>query len=329
MKKNIIVLFVCLFVTAGCNTKQIEETISSASNFVQIPGMPGSTVGDPQQSQGISKDIEDSSCMNIPYQKRTVCRIQVHLKSLGYNAGTADGIAGRTTKAAITTYQSKRNIRPADGKPSYDLLTQLRKDNLKGQNPLMTGAISAAACATVAKYMKKDVATWALVCGGSGAVLQGMANKGREEYAMRYYEIKDENERTENEINQLAKQMRTNEDKVKSYQSEVERLIAKEKNDKQFVAKATKLRAQLDEQARLNKGAKSKAELKIAILEDQINDVEQILAQKPNEEEFKMTLVTLEKRKATLVDAVNESNGIERDLFAQKSKLDEKIVERS
>ncbi len=327
MKKIIFILFVSLFFIAGCNTTQVKPVMKMIQE--NLGGGSNQPVSNANESGGISKDIEDKSCACIPYQKRTVCRIQVHLNSLGYNVGTADGIAGNKTTSGIVRYQQTKKIIPANGKSSYELLSKLRKDNLKGESPLKTGAYAGLAGAAAAKLLKEDPATWALVCGASGAALQHLANSGREKYAMRYYEIKDENERTEHEIEQLEEQMRINEKKSKSCQLDIDRLIKKEKDDKQFVAKASKLREQLDEQAKLNKSAKRKAELKIAILKDQIKDVNEILAEKPNEKEFEMTLATLEKRKATLVEAVNKSNGIERDLLAKKTMLDEKIIENS
>lgn len=55
--------------------------------------------------------------------------IQLHLKMHGYEVGKIDGIAGSKTKQALRNYQVKKGI-PADGYPSYRMLTKLRSDKL-------------------------------------------------------------------------------------------------------------------------------------------------------------------------------------------------------
>ena len=52
--------------------------------------------------------------------------IQTVLTNLGYNPGTADGIYGPNTKAAIEAFQRKSNL-PVDGQPSQALLDQLER----------------------------------------------------------------------------------------------------------------------------------------------------------------------------------------------------------
>jgi hypothetical protein len=320
LKLIVPVVFVAL---VGCTTEEIMRNVSDTTNRITGKGNVNNA------DQDGKDDIEDAACAKIPYQNRTVCRIQVHLNVLGYNVGVEDGLAGRNTKNAISRFQREHNISPADGAPSYELLTRLRQENTKGGSVVKTGVFSAAACGALAAAADKDVATWAVACGATGAILQGMSNRGKEKYAMRYYEIKDENERMEHEIEDIEGQTKQNEAKAASYQSQIDNLIRNEKDDKRFIAKAGELRGELNQQIKLNKDAKRKAEVKIAILDDQINDVEQILKEKPSEAEFKTTLASLKTRKSTLIDSVNTSNGVEKKLLAQKSQLDQQIIERS
>ena len=51
--------------------------------------------------------------------------IQKHLNSLGYKAGTPDGVSGKKTKMAIKAFQ-KDNSLTIDGKHTYSLLSEIK-----------------------------------------------------------------------------------------------------------------------------------------------------------------------------------------------------------
>lgn len=59
-----------------------------------------------------------------PMSRQDIERLQARLNSLGYDAGPADGRAGKRTKAALRAFQSDRGI-PADGHPSHQVLAIL------------------------------------------------------------------------------------------------------------------------------------------------------------------------------------------------------------
>lgn len=59
--------------------------------------------------------------------REDVKEIQTRLLAFGFNAGPADGNAGRMTEGAIMNYQQKRGL-PQTGKPDRALLDQLRDD---------------------------------------------------------------------------------------------------------------------------------------------------------------------------------------------------------
>ena len=50
---------------------------------------------------------------------------------------------------------------------------------------------------------------------------------------------------------------------------------------------------------------------------------------KPDEQEFTKTLAVLEERKTKLVNALNSSNELDKELLAQKQILDKEMSERS
>jgi hypothetical protein len=62
-----------------------------------------------------------------PLAREDIKEIQTRLLAFGFNAGPADGNAGRMTEGAIMNYQQKRGL-PQTGKPDRALLDQLRDD---------------------------------------------------------------------------------------------------------------------------------------------------------------------------------------------------------
>lgn len=62
-----------------------------------------------------------------PLQRDEVREVQARLRSLGFNPGPLDGIAGRTTMGAVMHYQQQRSL-PQTGNIDGDLLVQLRED---------------------------------------------------------------------------------------------------------------------------------------------------------------------------------------------------------
>jgi hypothetical protein len=62
-----------------------------------------------------------------PLRGEEVREVQKRLQGLGFNPGPADGVAGRMTARAVTTYQQSRG-QPQTGDIDRDLLEQLRQD---------------------------------------------------------------------------------------------------------------------------------------------------------------------------------------------------------
>ncbi len=59
-----------------------------------------------------------------PMSRQDIETLQIRLNLLGYDAGPADGRAGKRTRAALRAFQSDRGI-PADGHPSHQVLAIL------------------------------------------------------------------------------------------------------------------------------------------------------------------------------------------------------------
>lgn len=61
--------------------------------------------------------------------------LQEKLNSLGYNCGTADGIFGSKTEAAVRKFQSKHNLTPDGifGKNTYEVLNKVLKNSYNGK----------------------------------------------------------------------------------------------------------------------------------------------------------------------------------------------------
>jgi len=63
----------------------------------------------------------------LPLEKDERLALQQGLTALGYDAGEADGVLGRKTRAALRAYQKAHNL-PADGFPTRDMLARVMRD---------------------------------------------------------------------------------------------------------------------------------------------------------------------------------------------------------
>lgn len=70
-------------------------------------------------------DLESPTHQDIRDIKSLVRAIQQQLRDLGYEPGSADGIAGRKTREAIVAFQAANGL-DIDGQPTVELLGQLR-----------------------------------------------------------------------------------------------------------------------------------------------------------------------------------------------------------
>ncbi len=67
-----------------------------------------------------------------PMPTRDIAELQDLLGQLGYDVGTADGIAGSQTRAALKAFQRSQSL-PTDGFPTPELLRRLRRAQGQGQ----------------------------------------------------------------------------------------------------------------------------------------------------------------------------------------------------
>ncbi len=187
-------------------------------------------------------------------------------------------------------------------------------------------------CGGLAKIFGKKNSTAtkaAIACGAANAAISMLANQGKAEYAEEYRQITEDMVASEKEIAQLEKETKANDKKVASYQSKVKKLIAREKDDKRFIAKAGNLREDMDKQIRSNKKARSTAEAKLEILDQQVADLDVIIDDSPDIEDLKKTRVALLDQKSRLTESVRQANGMNDELVAETSKLDGEIIKRS
>lgn len=132
-----VVITGCL-VLAGCGTDQSDRTISGAgigagagAVLGAITGMSilqGVVIG--AASGGILGAVTDEETIDLgepvwaaadtKANLSAVTRVQAGLNKLGYNAGSADGLMGPKTDAAIRRYQSDHALL-VDGRPTKEL----------------------------------------------------------------------------------------------------------------------------------------------------------------------------------------------------------------
>ncbi len=110
-----------------------EETRHSPENHVSEPSVQKNSVND------IAVIYEKSSSNNfekVTYEKPQVAKmatvskaaiqdIQMKLNSIGYSCGTPDGIAGKNTRAAITSFQKICGLKEQSGAITNETITKL------------------------------------------------------------------------------------------------------------------------------------------------------------------------------------------------------------
>jgi len=112
--------------------KTVEDTIQNSngdtSNNHNGVETSGHSVTDSQAGQ--PKSTTSGNTVHTVYDKSQVREIQQGLNSLGYNAGTPDGLYGQGTRQAIESFQHDNGL-VADGKPSSTLLAQIKDKQKK------------------------------------------------------------------------------------------------------------------------------------------------------------------------------------------------------
>mgnify|MGYP001065411211 CR=1 FL=1 len=192
--------------------------------------------------------------------------------------------------------------------------------------------IGAAFCGGLFKILGKaddDVVKAALACGAANAAVTVLAKQGKDKYAKQYSQITSDMASSEKEINLLEGETRSNNQKVNTYQSQVNNLILKEKDDERFIHESAGLREKLDKQLLTNKSARSKAAAKLEILDKQIAELDVIINDSPDIDSLQATKITLVQQKGRLTTSVKQANGMNDELLAQKSKLDNEVIKRS
>ncbi len=176
---------------------------------------------------------------------------------------------------------------------------------------------------------KENVAISAAACGAINGTITVLGNRGKKKYAQDYKRISDEMAETQTQLNSLEAQEATNLAKTSNIERDVERLIQNEKDDKKFIAEAKVLRKEMDQQMREVKQSSATADAKIQIVDQQLADLDEIIKASPDLEDRQNTRTALVAQRGKLVENVKSANSMNENLVAQKSQLDEQIIERT
>lgn len=109
--------------SSGCHNNRktggyhCHNSGSGSSSY--LPNTKAKSYSSGNYSYSKSSTVNDS-------KKERVKKIQVLLKSKGYNPGPADGVVGKKTTDAIMKYQVNQGLKK-DGLPTYSLLTNLNE----------------------------------------------------------------------------------------------------------------------------------------------------------------------------------------------------------
>ena len=202
----------------------------------------------------------------------------------------------------------------------------------KGGEVVQDGMRGAAICGSIFSVFGAEASTVsyaAAACGVANAGVTALAQEGRKDYAEKYEQINKDMAEAEGEIAALESATDSNYAKVDDYDAEVEQLIADEKDNRKFIKKAAVLREELDDQMRANRRARSLAEAKLSVLEEDVAALDEMIAEFPDMEELKQTRTALIDQKGRLIESIQQSNGMNDQLASGKNKLDEQTIERS
>ena len=98
------------------STAQTQPAENKAANVQPAAG--------PQQQAVQEQPLQQQAY--APADRETIRQIQTGLAKLGYDPGTADGIAGTKTRSAIRAFQQEAGM-PADGVPSQEVAQRINQ----------------------------------------------------------------------------------------------------------------------------------------------------------------------------------------------------------
>ena len=217
--------------------------------------------------------------------------------------------------------KDKKKDEKKEGEEGYD-----------GKEIAKQGAGGAALCGALSNLLGYDSDTSlkaGLICGAAAAGYEALAQKGAKEYAERYKEINDNIVASEEQLEAIEKDIETAKKNNIDYKAEMAKLITKEQDANTFIENAAVLREQLDDEIRTARQARISAEARLSVVEEDLTEVEQMLAEYPDIEELKTTQDALLAQKEQLVDSILSSNGVEKNLTANIETIDSEIIERS
>ena len=116
-----------LFDSVGESEENIIECWTSGSNAVYMP--EGTQQFDfsifvTDESSGFSVQEDTTDPLSVYSDKETIQSAQAALNAAGYDCGTPDGIAGKGTAAAVTQYQTDKDLN-VTGTITHELLISL------------------------------------------------------------------------------------------------------------------------------------------------------------------------------------------------------------
>jgi DNA repair exonuclease SbcCD ATPase subunit len=204
-------------------------------------------------------------------------------------------------------------------------------DEAPADSVVKDAATGAAVCGGITAATGGDARNIAIAgaaCGAANGAITVLGNRGKKRYAAEYREISDEQQATEQKIAELERSKRQAEKKASELDSRAKQLAQAEKDDKVFIAKAQKLRKELDGEIARVRGDTTTAQAKLAVIENQIASLDRLIKESPDIEDYKTTHQSLLAQKKTLNDQIKGSNGLSDTLVAQKEALDDEIIQR-
>lgn len=209
----------------------------------------------------------------------------------------------------------------ADEQPDEAPADSVAQDAIEGA--AVCGAVTAATGGDA-----RNVAVAGAVCGAGNAAITVLGNRGKKKYAAEYRAITKEQRSIQREIDSLERANERAIQKTGQIQAQVDLLVAQERDSKKFVAKAQKLRKQLDGEIARVRSERTSAQAKLAILDNQTSSLDALIKESPDIEDYQATHSALLAQKEALNDRIRTANGLDDNLVAKKEALDSEIIQR-
>lgn len=184
-----------------------------------------------------------------------------------------------------------------------------------------TGAVVGAVVGDALSDTTKGVVTGALLGGAAGWIAGNVIADKRGEYAKRYAEIDEAIKAADARIAALTADLEAAEARMAVRERRIREAGDERRRTAEAIAAARADGEAIDADIAANKEAVTKARVEIRVLEQNIEELDGVLKEAPDEADAATRRTALVERRAELVSTLNRLNGIDERLADQRRRV--------